>query len=117
MKPEPPRVVYTEHGPVIEVGMDMTAFSRLTPAERMSAVSAPPPAPTPRATPTLRPVFVTAPTAAELIARGRPPADDSEGAGQPWTPQRLPDVREHLLRRLGFITDPEPATTEQEPTE
>lgn len=110
MNPSDPHFILTEEGPTIELGLSLAALGKLTPAERMRAVSttpAPPPAPR---TPVLRPVFVTAPTVAELIARGQLATEDASATGaavEAWKPRRRTDVREHLLHRLGFIADPD----------
>ncbi len=50
------------------------------------------------------------PTVADLIARGLTPPADAER----WTPPTLSPMREHLLRRLGLITDSDPTNTDQE---
>lgn len=110
MNPDDPRIILTEEGPTIELGLGLAALGKLTPAERMRAVNttpAPPPRPA-LTTPVLRPVFVTAPTVAELIARGLLADKDATGAAvEAWKPRRRTDVREHLLHRLGFIADPD----------
>ena len=52
--------------------------------------------------------FSTVPTADELVARGLPPTTE----GERWMPPTLSPMREHLLRRLGLVSDPTPDNSE-----